>query len=176
MLVDRNPADLYLVDTGGANSELVWQDPEAGALFYISAFLPEEDILKMAESIEAAAPSPKVRQPNWLPMGYRCTGGSAGSSSKERQYEDENGDEIQFAFLGPPETEEKEKLQETVKGLESQSVLVDGQAAELYSAADGIRYLVWDGQEAGELYWLAAALDSEALVQIAESVRLSEKS
>ena len=176
VLVGRNPADLYLVDTGGANSELVWQDPEAGALFYISAFLPEEDILKMAESIEAAAPSPKVRQPNWLPMGYRYTGGSAGSSSKERQYEDENGDEIQFAFLGPPETEEKEKLQETVKGLESQSVLVDGQAAELYSAADGIRYLVWDGQEAGELYWLAAALDSEALVQIAESVRLSEKS
>ena len=176
VLVGRNPADLYLVDTGGANSELVWQDPEAGALFYISAFLPEEDILKMAESIEAAAPSPKVRQPNWLPMGYRCTGGSAGSSSKERQYEDENGDEIQFAFLGPPETEEKEKLQETVKGLESQSVLVNGQAAELYSAADGIRYLVWDGQEAGELYWLAAALDAEALVQIAESVRLTEKS
>ena len=176
VLVGRNPADMYLVDTGGANSELVWQDPEAGALFYISAFLPEEDILKMAESIEGAAPSPKVRQPNWLPMGYRYTGGSAGSSSKERQYEDENGDEIQFAFLGPPETEEKEKLQETVKGLESQSVLVDGQAAELYSAADGIRYLVWDGQEAGELYWLAAALDSEALVQIAESVRLSEKS
>ena len=170
VLVGRNPADLYLVDTGGANSELVWQDPEAGALFYISAFLPEEDILKMAESIEGAAPSPKVRQPNWLPMGYRCTGGSAGSSSKERQYEDENGDEIQFAFLGPPETEEKEKLQEAVKGLESQSVLVNGQAAELYSAADGVLYLVWDGQEPGEVFWLSAALDAGTLIQIAESV------
>ncbi len=170
VLVGRNPADLYLVDTGGANSELVWQDPEAGALFYISAFLPEEDILKMAESIEGAAPSPKVRQPNWLPMGYRCTGGSAGSSSKERQYEDENGDEIQFAFLGPPETEEKEKLQEAVKGLESQSVLVNGQAAELYSAADGVLYLVWDGREPGEVFWLSAALDAGTLIQIAESV------
>ena len=170
VLVGRNPADMYLVDTGGANSELVWQDPEAGALFYISAFLPEEDILKMAESIEGAAPSPKVRQPNWLPMGYRCTGGSAGSSSKEHQYEDENGDEIQFAFLGPPETEEKEKLQEAVKGLESQSVLVNGQAAELYSAADGVLYLVWDGQEPGEVFWLSAALDAGTLIQIAESV------
>ena len=170
VLVGRNPADLYLVDTGGANSELVWQDPEAGALFYISAFLPEEDILKMAESIEGAAPSPKVRQPNWIPMGYHCTGGSAGSSSKERQYEDENGDEIQFAFLGPPETEEKEKLQEAVKGLESQSVLVNGQAAELYSAADGVLYLVWDGQEPGEVFWLSAALDAGTLIQIAESV------
>ena len=170
VLVGRNPADLYLVDTGGANSELVWQDPEAGALFYISAFLPEEDILKMAESIEGAAPSPKVRQPNWLPMGYRCTGGSAGSSSKERQYEDENGDEIQFAFLGPPETEEKEKLQEAMKGLESQSVLVNGQAAELYSAADSVLYLVWDGREPGEVFWLSAALDAGTLIQIAESV------
>ena len=170
VLVGRNPADLYLVDTGGANSELVWQDPEAGALFYISAFLPEEDILKMAESIEGAAPSPKVRQPNWLPLGYRCTGGSAGSSSKERQYEDENGDEIQFAFLGPPETEEKEKLQEAMKGLESQSVLVNGQAAELYSAADGVLYLVWDGREPGEVFWLSAALDAGTLIQIAESV------
>ena len=170
VLVGRNPADMYLVDTGGANSELVWQDSEAGALFYISAFLPEEDILKMAESIEGAAPSPKVRQPDWLPMGYRCTGGSAGSSSKERQYEDENGDEIQFAFLGPPETEEKEKLQEAVKGLESQSVLVNGQAAELYSAADGVLYLVWDGQEPGEVFWLSAALDAGTLIQIAESV------
>ena len=170
VLVGRNPADLYLVDTGGANSELVWQDPEAGALFYISAFLPEEDILKMAESIEGAAPSPKVRQPNWLPMGYRCTGGSAGSSSKEHQYEDENGDEIQFAFLGPPEAEEKEKLQEAVKGLESQSVLVNGQAAELYSAADGVLYLVWDGREPGEVFWLSAALDAGTLIQIAESV------
>lgn len=172
VLVGRNPADLYLVDTGGANSELVWQDPKAGALFYISAFLPEEDILKMAESIEAAASSPKVRQPNWLPMGYRCTGGSAGSSSKERRYKNENGDEIQFVFLGPLEAEEREKLRETVKGLESRSVLVNGQAAELYSASDGIRYLVWKSQEAGELYWLAAALDTETLVQIAESVRL----
>ena len=170
VLVGRNPGDMYLVDTGGANSELVWQDPEAGALFYISAFLPEEDILKMAESIEGAAPSPKVRQPNWLPMGYRCTGGSAGSSSKEHQYEDENGDEIQFAFLGPPEAEEKEKLQEAVKGLESQSVLVNGQAAELYSAADGVLYLVWDGREPGEVFWLSAALDAGTLIQIAESV------
>ena len=62
-----------------------------------------------------------------------------------------------------------------MKGLESQSVLVNGQAAELYSTADGLRYLVWNGQEAEELYWLAAALDTETLVQIAESVQLSWK-
>ena len=73
-------------------------------------------------------------------------------------------------FLGPPETEEKEKLQEAVKGLESQSVLVNGQAAELYSAADGVLYLVWDGQEPGEVFWLSAALDAGTLIQIAESV------
>ena len=175
VLVGGNPADLYLVDTGGANSELVWRDPEAGALFYISAFLPEEDILKMAESIEAAAPSPKIRQPNWLPMGYRFAGGSSGSSMLERTYKNGAGAEILFTFLGSPEAKEQQALQETVKGLESQSVLVNGQAAELYSTADGLRYLVWNGQEAEELYWLAAALDTETLVQIAESVQLSWK-
>lgn len=172
VFVNGDPGDLFLAEPGGLQSELVWWDPELEALCIISASVSEEDILKMAESIEAAAPSPKVRQPNWLPMGYRFTGGSAGSSSKERRYKNENGDEIQFVFLGPSEAEEKEKLWETVKGLEPQSVLVNGQAAELYSAADGIRYLVWKGQEAEELYWLAAALDTETLVQIAESVRL----
>ena len=174
--VNGNPGDLYLAKPGGPQSELVWWDSEVEALCTISASVSEEDILKMAESIEAAAPSPKVRQPGWIPMGYRYAGGSSGSSAMERRYKNENGDEFLFVFLGPPEAEEKEKLRETVKGLESQSALVNGQAAGLYSAVDGIRYLVWDGQEAGELYWLAAALDSETLVQIAESVRLSERS
>jgi len=173
--VKGNPADLYLAEPGGSNSELVWQDPEAGAIFIIDASLPGEDILKMAESIEAVRPLPKVRQPNWLPMGYRYAGGLAGGSGLESQYENRNGDEIQFAFLGPHEAEKQKELRETVKGLESQSVLVNGQATELYSAADGVQYLVWNGQEAGELYWLAASLDTETLVQIAESVQLSWK-
>lgn len=174
--VNGDPGDLFLAKPGGPQSELVWWDSKAEALCTISASVSEEDILKMAESIEAAASSPKVRQPSWIPMGYRYAGGSSGSSAMERRYKNENSDEFLFVFLGPPEAEEKEKLRETVKDLESQSVLVNGQAAELYSASDGIRYLVWNGQEAGELYWLAAALDAEDLVQIAESVRLSEKS
>ena len=103
-------------------------------------------------------------------MGYRYAGGSSGSSAMEHRYKNENGDEFLFVFLGPPEAEEKEKLRETVKGLESQSVLVNGQAAELYSAADGVLYLVWDGQEPGEVFWLSAALDAGTLIQIAESV------
>ena len=88
----------------------------------------------------------------------------------EDQYENRNGDEIQFAFLGPHEAEKQKELRETVKGLESQSVLVNGQAAELYSAADGVLYLVWDGREPGEVFWLSAALDAGTLIQIAESV------
>lgn len=168
--VKGNPADLYLAEPGGSNSELVWQDPEAGALFIIDASLPGEDILKMAESIEAVRPLPKVRQPNWLPMGYRYAGGFAGGSRLESQYENRNGDEIQFAFLGPHEAEKQKELRETVKGLESQSVLVNGQAAELYSAADGVLYLVWNGREPGEVFWLSAALDAGTLIQIAESV------
>ena len=168
--VHGNPGDLYLAEPGGPQSELVWWNPEMEALCTISASVPEEDLLKMAESIEAAAPSPKVRQPGWLPMGYRYAGGSAGSSSMERRYKNENGDEIRFVFLGPPEAEEKEKLRETVKGLESRSVLVNGQTAELYSAANGVLYLVWNGREPGEVFWLSAALDAETLIETAGSV------
>ncbi|WP_295753491.1 DUF4367 domain-containing protein [uncultured Oscillibacter sp.] len=168
--VKGNPGDLYLAKPGGPQSELVWWDSEMEALCTISASVSEEDILKMAESIEAAAPSPKVRQPSWIPMGYHYAGGSSGSSSMECRYKNENSDEFLFVFLGPPEAEEKEKLRETVKGLESQSVLVNGQAAELYSAADGVLYLVWNGQEPGEVFWLSAALDAGTLIQIAESV------
>ena len=34
--VKGNPADLYLVKTGEAQNELIWQDPDAGALFDIT--------------------------------------------------------------------------------------------------------------------------------------------
>ena len=168
--VRGNPGDLYLVEQGGAESELVWWDPEVEALYIISASVSEEDILKMAESIEAARPLPKARQPNWLPMGYCYAGCSAGGSGMESQYENGNGDEIQFAFLGPHEAEKKKELREAVKGLEFQSVLVNGQAAELYSASDGVLHLVWKGREPGEVFRLSAALDAETLIQIAESV------
>lgn len=168
--VHGNPGDLYLAEPGGPQSELVWWDPEMEALCTISASVPKEDLLKMAESIEAAAPSPKVRQPSWLPMGYRYAGGSAGSSSMERRYKNENGDEILFVFLGPPEAEKREKLRETVKGLESQSVLVNGQAAELYSAPNGVLNLIWNGREPEEIFQLSAALDAETLIEVAESV------
>ena len=88
----------------------------------------------------------------------------------ESQYENGNGDEIQFAFLGPHETEKQKELREAVKGLEFQSVLVNGQAAELYSASDGVLHLVWKGREPEEVFRLSAALDAETLIQIAESV------
>ena len=171
--VRGNPGDLYLVEPGGAQSELVWWDPEMGALCIINASLSEEDILKMAESIEAAKPLPKIRQPNWLPMGYCYAGSSAGGSSMENQYENGNGNEIHFAFLGPSEEEKLEELRETVKGLESQSVLVNGQAAELYSAVDGVLYLVWNGREPGEVFRLSGTLPGEELIEIAESVLLA---
>lgn len=47
------PALLYLGQSKGSLNDLFWSDGETGASFWISAPFPEEDMIRMAESVEA---------------------------------------------------------------------------------------------------------------------------
>ena len=168
--VGQYTADLYLVTLEGFHSELLWWDTEAHVFFYISANLPEEEILKMAESIEAVTPVPDIRRPNWLPAGYRYSGGGAGLSEIVAQYENEDGDVIRYTFSGCSGSKEQEEIQEIIKDMKAQSVFVNGQKAELYAGTDGTNYLIWSSKESEELYWLTSSLTGTELIQVAESV------
>ncbi len=52
VLVDGRPALLFLGETKGELNELFW-DEEGGASFWLSAPFPEEDMIRVAESVEA---------------------------------------------------------------------------------------------------------------------------
>ena len=64
----------------------------------------------------------------------------------------------------------QEELQETLEGLTFETVQVDGQTARLYTDAEGVRHLTWDGSKPGSDYWLSGPLSAEELIRIAESV------
>lgn len=52
ILINGNPADLYLDPTLGDANVLVWMNDDVGALFSISASFGGDEIIKMAESVE----------------------------------------------------------------------------------------------------------------------------
>lgn len=83
--VNGLPADLYLDSEEGEANAIVWVDERNGAAFRIGGIISGEELVCMAESIEATKPLPKMRQPNWLPTGYCYAGSSAGGSSVEIQ-------------------------------------------------------------------------------------------
>lgn len=53
ILIDGHSADLYLDPDPGKENVLIWMNDEAGALFTISASFSGDEIIKMAESVEA---------------------------------------------------------------------------------------------------------------------------
>lgn len=63
VFVSGHPADLYLSTREGAFSELRWSDSEKGVSFIVTACLPEDDILHLAESMRAI---PEVQVPHSL--------------------------------------------------------------------------------------------------------------
>ena len=52
VLVGDQPADYYEAEADGENSVLVWYSEDRETIFNISAALPEEELVKIAESVE----------------------------------------------------------------------------------------------------------------------------
>lgn len=51
ILLDNHPADIYLPLKANSGNVIVWTDPDRSILFYISAFVEEEDLMQMAASV-----------------------------------------------------------------------------------------------------------------------------
>lgn len=91
VFVNETPADLYLPAEEGLFSKLLWSDlEEEGAFFTITACLPEEEILRFAESIKAIPEVPVPHHPTWTPEGYYVSGENSSRRSIELYYENED--------------------------------------------------------------------------------------
>ena len=165
--VSGTEADLYLDATGG-NSVLIWTDEESGLVFMLNGPLTEEELIQTAENIGKYAVRPAPHRPGWIPEGYARHGYSGGGASLELRYDREGGESIWFRYGESGELQEE--LQETLEGLAFETVQVDGQTARLYTDAESVRHLTWDGSKPGSDYWLSGSLSAEELIRIAESV------
>nr|WP_325186355.1 DUF4367 domain-containing protein [uncultured Oscillibacter sp.] len=170
--VNGHPADLYSNPEPGRISELCWSDEEA--FYYLSGDLSDEEILKMAGSVQKLPPIPVTHIPTWLPLGYRNTSTSGGLWSREAEYENEAGEQLQFRFARRGQEEEPmeeclTEIREAVAGLEGQETTVDGCPGRLYLGG-GVNHLLWGAEGGEEVYWLSGPLDEEALLEIARGV------
>lgn len=173
VFVGGHPADLFFATKPGSRSEMCWSDGEA--LYFLSGDLSDEEMLKIAKSVQKMPPLPVTHIPTWLPLGYRNTSTCREPWSVEAEYENEAGEQICFRFARRSSVEASleaclEEIREAVEGLEGQDVLIDGCPGRLYSDAGGGNHLIWGSEGTEEVYWLSGFLSGEVLMEIAGRV------
>ena len=167
VLVAGKKADLYL-DSGGDSSFLIWTDDEQHLMFVLIGHFTEKEALRIAESVRLMPLRTPPHRPGWVPEGYVFGGLTGGKTSFQIHYDREDGASIYFRY--GEDGSLREDLQEALEGLTFEAVQVDGQTARLYTDAEGVRHLTWDGSKPESDYWLSGPLSAEELIQIAESV------
>ena len=167
VLVAGKKADLYL-DSGGGSSFLIWTDDEQHLMFVLIGHFTEKEALRIAESVRLMPLRTPPHRPGWIPEGYVCGGYTGTKTSFQIHYDREDGASIYFRY--EEDGSLQEELQETLEGLTFETVQVDGQTARLYTDAESVRHLTWDGSKPGSDYWLSGPLSAEELIRIAESV------
>lgn len=160
------PADLYLNPNDGPNI-LVWTDYERDAAFWITAPLPEKELVKVAESIQESAPIPKRYCVSLLPTNY----GAYSIASEveeygrgETVYENDQGFFITFGYSNDAASAPHPQGKSTL-------VHVGDLEGELYPALEnsGDKTLLWFTEE-GNALWVQAPLPDDELLLIAENV------
>lgn len=165
-LVGNLPADLYLNPDDGPNI-LVWTDTEKDVAFWITAPLAEEELVRIAESIQGSAPMPKRYCVTWLPLnygGYYIASEMEVGGTGETVYENDFGFSITFGYSN-------DTISAPYPDGTASSAYVGDQEAELYSALKegGDKTLIWTTED-GDILWVQAPLPDEELIQIAENV------
>ena len=147
--------------------------PEARAAFagWIKELQQEWFSYHYAGEIDSS-PRNTVYFPAWLPEGYREVEAPKPGTFVRALYQNESGALLSFAYqVGL----EKMTFHVEWENTNIQPVIVSGKKADLYqNTPDGANVLVWTDEAQGIVFWLAAQLTEEELIQAAESLRESE--
>ena len=118
------------------------------------------------------APRRTVYYPAELPNGYRELEAPKLGAFVHALYEGEDGSLLSFAYQLGTETM---TFHVEWEDAEIQQVMVSSTNADFYqNDMGGSNVLVWTDEAQGIVFWLAAPLDQEELIRIAESLRESE--
>lgn len=161
-------ADFYPAREEGYASALIWEDGEK--LFWLTGVLTEEEIFRVAESVQPMPPQLPPCRPAWFPEGYEELTSSSGTSKIAAVRRNEEGQTISFSCAWGSEAEAlREEIEAASAGLTPEEVRAGEYSAQFCRGEDGTNHLVWsDG--GGRVYWLCGSVDSQVLIQIAESV------
>jgi len=163
--VHGHRADLYLHHQETNRNLLVWTDEATGMFLSISAPVSAEELVRMAESVEAL---PLAHCPAWVPDGYTLRSGSA-KLPVILDYAGRDGDYFTLLVM---ESAKSTKMEiELEKGDTYQPASVLGKPADLYLGGEGhISVLIWMDDEEHLMFNLGGTLTEEELLRIAESI------
>lgn len=149
----------------------VSQDARAAFAGWIRELQQEWFSYRYAGEVDSS-PRNTVYYPAWLPEGYREVEAPAPGTFVRALYQHESGALLSFAYqVGLEKTAFHVEWENT----NIQPVTVSGKKADFYqNTPGGANVLVWTDEAQGIVFWLAAQLTEEELIQAAESLRESE--
>lgn len=160
----------YDYTSTGDSNELVWIDEESGVAFIISAFLDEDTMVQIAESVQMEPVRIETDYaPQWLPAGYEEIKIEEVYSHKFIVY-DYNGTPLYFHCF--PATKGAKNVYLTDDNCEMRQTMVGSITGDFIECfdPDETNELTWIDEDALVVFAISAFLDEETMVRIAESV------
>lgn len=118
---------------------------------------------------------PTAYHPNWLPEGCTLVDEYEIDNGRTIIYADPDGNLLRFSYYTNPTTA-KVELFVGAEDYACKKIPVGKQEADLYVDENGTNCgLIWSDDGGKVLFYIAAQLDTETLVQIAENVVAEEK-
>ena len=181
--VNGAQADMFISTDSATSSAIMWVD-QYNTAFMISAFLDEETLIYVAEHIEpvdltdANVSEPTVSTPQkyeltLIPDGYSLVYERDREDSRSLLYGNESGQMIKYHCLAPESSTEGFIA---VENITQKTAEVNGHHADLFVSNDAATSscVVWT-DEHNYTHALHAFFDEDALIELAESVKINER-
>lgn len=164
--------DLYVARDSTQSSTMMLMDDESGTIFSISAPVSEEELIKIAESIEEKEPEPVSYVPGWLPDGSVFVTSYEIPEGEAYIYTNERDTLIQFSYSRDTDANL------FIDGVDSekQSVNINGCEGDIYitPTEEETNGIIWTDDDTHTIFFFSADCDAEGLIRFAENVQVKE--
>ena len=161
-------SDVLVSNAPNEGSAIVWTSPDE-TLFYISAFMEMDKLVRLAESVEYI--SEPVYRPSWLPDGCVETMVVGSGDLCAILYEEKDQGAVFALQVGYAD----DSLSTSILAGEDyheERVSINGHSGEYYSAISEEENdsLIWMDETSGLMFTIGGVYDKDTLIQIAQSV------
>lgn len=164
--VNGFPAELYMNTASGPNV-LVWTDDGNGIVYWIAGQLSEDELVRVAESVQVSAPLDWVFRPTWIPGGYFVSVSDEQGGKGRTVYETNEEMPIEFCYSKSGVTPYSDRN-------DGESVTIGENPGTWYPADQfGVEQaLSWKDPDTGYGFWLVSPISQTDMLRIAESVEI----